>query len=330
MSVLRDALQASLSDLPFMERELRAGLSPFLKPPGEHAMELRLVDVEDREAVLAELRGGSEAPLVLSAFADLEDAAHAHRVAQELWDAGFDERSRYRVARQLALIEGDGLMVSEGTPGIPLVKLVDRRATEAVRQVNETGAWLGRMHSVDFRVGSPWLPWRSVEALSVHLRARRRVVDAHRETFRDMVKRLAPLAGRASKWTWVQTHGRFRPDRVIAAPGALTVDDFVRSCPGDPARDIAEFVVHLRRRAAFTDEIRADALEPAFLDGYLANASDEPLDNVSFYAGCAVLTSMVADAPSLTVDTKEWMDWHRGEFDRWVMPSPIHVLLPTA
>ena len=87
MSIVREALQASLSDLPFMERELRAGLSPILTPPGEHAIELRLVDVEDREAVLAELRGGSEAPLVLSAFADVEDAAHAYRVAQELWNA---------------------------------------------------------------------------------------------------------------------------------------------------------------------------------------------------------------------------------------------------
>jgi hypothetical protein len=330
MSVVRDALLASLSDPSFMERELRAGLSPFLMPPGEHAMELRLVDVEDREAVLAELKGGSEAPLVLSAFADIEDAAHAHRVAQELWDAGFDERSRYRVPRPLALIEGDGLLVSEGTPGIPLVKLVDRRATEAVRQVNETGSWLAMLHTSDVRVGSPWLPWRSVEALSVHLRARRRVVDAHREAFRDMVKRLAPLAGRAGKWTWVQTHGRFRPDRVMAAPRMLAVDDFVRSCPGDPARDVAEFVFHLRRRAAFTEGIRADALEPAFLDGYLAHASDEHLDNVSFYAGCAILTSMVADAPSLSVDMQAWIEWHQAEFDRWVMPSPIHVLMPTA
>jgi hypothetical protein len=328
MSVVRDALQASLSDLPFMERELRAGLSPFLDPPGEHAMELRLVDVEDREAVLAELRGGSEAPLVLSAFVSIEDAAHAYRVAQELWNAGFDERSRFRVPRPLTLLEGDGLIVSEGTPGIPLVKLVDRRATEAVRQVREAGAWLARMHTADVRVGSPWLPWRSIEALSVHLRARRRVVDAHRETFRDMVKRLAPLAGRAGKWTWVQTHGRFRPDRVTSAPGMLVVDDFVRSAPGDPARDVAEFVVHLRRRAAFGEDVRADALGPSFLDGYLAHAGEQHLDNVSFYAGCAVLTSMVADAPSDNGDIKEWIEFHRAEFDRWVLPSPIRILMP--
>ena len=329
MSIVREALQASLSDLPFMERELRAGLSPILTPPGEHAIELRLVDVEDREAVLAELRGGSEAPLVLSAFADVEDAAHAYRVAQELWNAGFDERSRHRIPRPLALIEPDGLLVSEGTPGIPLVKLVDRRATEAVRQVNETGAWLARLHTADVRVGSPWMPWRAVDQLSVHMRARRRVVDAHRETFRAMVRRLAPLAGRASKWNWVQTHGRFRPDRVMATPGMLTVDDFVRSCPGDPARDIAEFVFYLRRRSAFGDDIRPEVLEPAFLDGYLAHASDEHLDNVGFYAGCAVLTSMIADAPS-EGDTTEWIDFHCNEFDRWVLPTPINILMPTA
>jgi hypothetical protein len=330
MSLVRQALRACLSDLPFVESELLAELrrSSVLPALGK-GVELRLVDVEDREAVIAELRVGRRAPLVLSAFADVEDAAHAYRVAQALWDAGFDERTKYRIPRPLALIEADGLVVSEGAAGIPLVKLVDRRAAETVRQVKEAGAWLGRLHSALVREGRPWFPWRTVEVLSTHIRARRRVVEAHRDDIRAMVNRLASAAERSAPQMLVQTHGRFRPDRVMAAPGVVTVEDLVRSAPGDPARDIAEFAFHIRRRAVLAGDPRASVLEPAFLQGYLAEAPDEHLDNVGFYAGCAVLTSLVADAP-LEGDLRDWVEFHLEEFDRWVLPAPIEILLPGA
>ena len=329
MSLVREALEACITDATFMQRELRDAVAADLRPIDGHEIALRLVDVEDREAVMAELRGGPDAPLVLSAFADVEDAVHAYRVERALWDAGFDELSRYRVPKPLALLEGDGLVVSERVPGIPLARLVDRRAPEAVRVAREAGAWLGRLHAAEVREGSVWLPWRSVDALSVHLRARARTMETLRETVRPLIRRLAPLAGRAAPTSWAQTHGRFRPDRVTASPGVVTVEDFVRSVPGDPARDIAEFAFHLRRRAVLGGDARADALEPAFLDGYLANAPDEHLDNVGFYAGCAALTSLVSNAPG-GADLRDWIDFHEEEFDRWVLPAPIRILMPSA
>ena len=330
MSLMRQALQASLSDLAYVEDEILTGLrrSSVLPALGMD-VDLRLVDVEDREAVIAELRDGRRAPLVLSAFADADDAAHAYRVAQALWDAGFDERGRYRIPRPLALLERDALVVSEGTAGIPLVKLLDGRDAETVRQVKEAGAWLGRLHSALVREGRPWFPWRTVEVLSTHLRARRRVVEAYRDDVRGMVNRLASAAERAAPQTLVQTHGRFRPDRVVAAPGVVTVEDLVRSVPGDPARDIAEFAFHIRRRAVLAGDPRASQLEPAFLEGYLTEAPDEHLDNVGFYAGCAALTSLVADAP-LEDDLGDWVAFHLAEFDRWVLPTPIEIQLPGA
>jgi len=330
MSLVREALEASLTDAPFVQQELRDALGGGLRSIDERQVAVRLVDVEDREAVMAELRSGADAPLVLSVFADPEDAVHTFAVQEALWVAGFHELSRHRVPRPLALLENDGLVVSERTPGIPLARLIDRRATEAVRAVAEAGAWLGRMHTADIRVGSKWFPWKSVENLSVHLRARARTMDALRETVRPMVHRLAPLAGRAAPRSWCQTHGRIRPDRVMVSPGTVTVDDFVRSVPGDPARDIAEFAFDLRKRAMLAGDPRADALELAFMDGYLANAPEEHLDNIGFYAGCAVLQSLVSNAPSGRGDLMDWIDFHDEEFDRWVLPSPIRILLPGA
>ena len=58
-----------------------------------------------------------------------------------------------------------------------------------------------------------------------------------------------------------RTHGRFRPDRIVCGPGTVTVDDFARSGPGDPARDVAELVFHLRRRAILGGDPGAIVLE---------------------------------------------------------------------
>ena len=99
--------------------------------------------------------------------------------------------------------------------------------------------------------------------------------------------------------------------------GSVSADDFVRSVPGDPARDVAEFIVHARRRAILEGDPRATAFEPAFLDGYLAHAPAEHLVNLGFYAGCAVLSSLVSDAPA----NEDWLDFHVQEFARFVQAT---------
>ena len=111
---------------------------------------------------------------------------------------------------------------------------------------------------------------------------------------------------------------------------SVQMDQQTASAPGDPARDIAEFAFDLRKRAMLAGDPRADALELAFMDGYLANAPEEHLDNIGFYAGCAVLQSLVSNAPSGRGDLMDWIDFHDEEFDRWVLPSPIRILLPGA
>src|SRR5205823_1154943 len=272
MTLLRAALEATLTNRPFVEDELLSALPAGTRPPAGAPIALRLIDLEDRDEVTAEVRTVENSTLLLHGFAEEKDAEHTFRVMQELCDAGFDEASRYRVFRPLALMEDDCLVVSSGRSGSSVAELIDRRAPEAIGMIKEAGAWLGELHSADARIGQPWWPWRSIDAVSANLRRRYRVFADHADELRDMVQRLAPLAMRASAGTWSQTHGRFRPDRVLGGPGTVTVDDFVWSAPGDPARDVAEFVVHVRRRAMLGGDPRAGAFEPAFLDGYLAHA----------------------------------------------------------
>ena len=47
----------------------------------------------------------------------------------------------------------------------------------------------------------------------------------------------------------VQTHGRFHYEHIFVNGGPVTVIDFDRSLPSDPAKDLAEFLSMLRVRA---------------------------------------------------------------------------------
>src|SRR2546423_12994947 len=211
MTLLREALEATLTNRPFVEDELLSALPAGTRPKPGTPIALRLIDLEDRDEVTAEVRTVDNETLLLHGFAQEEDAEHTFRVMSELCDAGFDEGNRYRVFRPLALMAEDCLVVSSGRPGTSVAELVDHRAPEAIGMIKEAGAWLGELHCADVRVGQPWWPWRSIDAVSSGLRSRFHQFADHADDLRGMVQRLAPLAAQASEWTWTQTHGRFRP-----------------------------------------------------------------------------------------------------------------------
>ena len=108
---------------------------------------------------------------------------------EELWDAGFALHNRHRVPQPLALIVEDRVIVTTRRAGVSLAKLIESRAPEAVGMIEEAGAWLGELHSADVRIGGPWFPWKSVDAIAPHLRAHSRLLRDHMEEIRSMVQR---------------------------------------------------------------------------------------------------------------------------------------------
>jgi aminoglycoside phosphotransferase (APT) family kinase protein len=101
-----------------------------------------------------------------------------------------------------------------------------------------------------------------------------------------MLDVLDALARDAVEGRAVQCHGQYRPIHVFVdgdGPSAaaraerVTVIDLDRSAPGDPARDVAEFLHRLRTSAYSTTGSVAAAEEPgrAFLDAYREAAGGE-------------------------------------------------------
>jgi hypothetical protein len=323
VTVLRGALEASLTDPRFIGEELVPSLAV-----GTTARVPRLVGPEDRDEVSAELCTPDGDLFFLTAFGDEEGAAFTYRLLDELWTSEFGGWSRYRVPRPLAHMQEWWVVATALPSSVPLSTLIDAEDVDVPVAVTDAGRWLARLHGADVRMGTPWYPWRSISGVAKLLRPFPPRLSSYRGALRRMLHALAPLASRAATSTCVQTHGRFRDDRVLVAPDSLTVHDFARSAPGDPARDIAEFVFHLRLRTLLRADPAGDALPSLFLDAYLAEAPEEHLLNVPFYMACCILASLTRLLVHSSPMDSRWMDalqFHLDEFHRHVVHPTLMV-----
>jgi aminoglycoside phosphotransferase (APT) family kinase protein len=129
---------------------------------------------------------------------------------------------------------------------------------------------------------------------------------AHPEELRhllDLLGKMEEVADRRRPVEPVQGHGQFRPIHVFLGAGGVTVIDLDRSGPGDPARDVAEFIHRLRSALGRDGGAgpHADALTTVFLREY-ADRAPGRLGNLPFYHGFQVLVSLCRHMKRLDPD----------------------------
>ena len=99
--------------------------------------------------------------------------------------------------------------------------------------------------------------------------------------------------------------------------------DLDRSAPGDPARDLAEFVHRMRStmRREDVDVTEADMLTRAFLRTYAAE-NPEGVKNVPFRMGFLVLVSMCRHIKRMhkldPAEAKATLEYYDAEFEEAV------------
>ena len=84
----------------------------------------------------------------------------------------------------------------------------------------------------------------------------------------------------------VQGHGQYRPIHVFIGGSSVTVIDMDRSRPYDPAYDVVEFLVRMRKSVLkYAGSVEpADAPTDAFLETYISAVQDRSyLSNLSFH-----------------------------------------------
>jgi hypothetical protein len=249
-----------------------------------------------------------------------------YRVLTALWRGGFGPGNQYRVAQPLGFFPEVNMVLARAAPGIPLASAAtdEQLGAGAV----EAARWLARLHASPLRIGSPRYPWDVYHEL-LHRLARASVAHAaHADLLLALADRLEGAA-RHMRLQLVQAHGQFWHTRVFIAPECVSGIDLDRSRPGDPARDVGDYIHYMRSThwAATGGGSRAEAATHAFLREYTQQNSWATgyLGNLPFYWGLNALVSLSRFMAAGTAGTPEWdrtQEFYLSEFDRAVSFCP--------
>jgi aminoglycoside phosphotransferase (APT) family kinase protein len=205
-----------------------------------------------------------------------ELGAHSYRVNRTLWDAGFDEESRFRVPEPLAFLPEHNLFLMRAVEGRPLAAALfgDESGFTLVEGAEEAARWLAAFHRTPVRFGEPEPDWDSLKLfrLCVRLIKAAAARPDQRAELLDLTHALKERVRRMpARRPVAQTHGRYHHDHVFIGGDLVSVIDLDRSRPTDPAKDVAEFLRVLRMTSFKNglDMARTDEATRAFLDTYL-------------------------------------------------------------
>jgi aminoglycoside phosphotransferase (APT) family kinase protein len=237
-------------------------------------------------------------------FPDAERASAAYEIQRALWEGGFGPESPYRVPEPIAYLPDERVILLGVAPGERLRELApgDRSAWE--QALRGAARWLAALHSAPHRLGPP----DDAARRALHLARRVAQTAARRPELERLLARLledlatrspAPRAVRPE----VPTHGRYHPQHVYVTSDCVTVIDADRATPGDPAKDVGEFLHRLRADAmmAGLDGETADHASAVFVEEYVRAASTD-LSALEFYWSYSVLFTLVARAGRTTTD----------------------------
>jgi aminoglycoside phosphotransferase (APT) family kinase protein len=241
---------------------------------------------------------------------------HAYQVLSTLWNDGFGPTSRYRVAQPLAFMPDLNLMLARAAPGRELAAATTDE--ELVAGAREAARWLLQLHRSPLRLGEPRYPMEVYHKLLHRLGKAAATRPELVETLLEQADRLEETA-RKLRLQLVQAHGQFRHIHVFLSDDAVTVIDLDRCRPGDPARDVGEYIHRMRtkRYKASRGKSRAEEATRTLLEDYGAELP-ENLFNLPFYWGYHNLVSlwrfMKGTAPDHP-DYSRLVDFYLSEFE---------------
>ncbi len=312
-----------LDDHAFVTDRLIGPLISAGRVGGSGEYTLRFVDTADPAKVTAECRVHGGATLFVKLYAGEEDDAHCHAVMTALWEAGFSDGAPYRIAEPLAHLPEQRILVMREAPGGTLFDELragnGSRAGTGDEGVRQAARWLAHLHTSTVRVGPPWTIWRNFARLARRL-TRAAAANPDRAVRLDrMLRRLMDVAEEAERPPrLVQTHGQYRDVHVYLEGGTATVIDLDRSRPGDPARDVDEFLHRLRWKTFKHTGTCPETLTDAFLQEYAKHVPPGQLVNLPFYAAAHALSSLARFLRRREPGSEGWeraAAFHAGEFE---------------
>lgn len=261
-------------------------------------------------------------------------AAEADRCVQvltALQREGFHDDARHRVPAVLEHRRREQVVVLAEASGDSLASLIrdqqgptgEARKEPWLEGVRGAARWLAALHDTPVSV------CRSTDVARpplTRLNSRRDVLAAARpELATETADLLRVLDDRAPLHTHAvdrTTHGRYHPDHVFLEPDAAVVTgiDLDRATPGDPARDLGEFVHRARALVARAhrgassgaDQGPADRATGIFLAEYQRRRGGRDLTTLAYHWSFAVLWHLFGSMGKHRSESS--LDRYRAEF----------------
>jgi hypothetical protein len=309
---------------PWLERFARPHLDPV--HPADRDWQTKVIQLDGSGAATVQISLGASPPVYAKVF-PFDDGPDVFGKLQMFRVAGFGDGRRYQSVEPLAWEPELKTMLCRAAPGRAVSELVGGATAPLAEATTEAGRWLATFHSAQFRVGPAQSLLVTGELTSLAKRLAKTTAERpdYLPLALEMLAALDRLTYTTADGLLAQSHGQYRPIHVFIAPDVVTVIDLDRSAPADPARDVAEFLHHLRNSTyiATGDLHRADEPCSAFLAGYRQVAGETPLTNLPFHWARYLFHSLSrqvksGDIPPGDLPSDPTYRRYREEFDRVV------------
>lgn len=220
------------------------------------------------------------------------DRSDVYRAMQAIQRAGFEKHAEFSIPQPVAYLQPLQLLLQEKVTGVAANEFflsTDKRAH--VEASEKCGRWLARFHNAAPKIGPVHDPGIQMASFKRWSRRIARLGQPFADETAALFKGLenSPLThgvmeNRAS-------HGSYSPAQVIFAKDRTVAFDWDAYGVAEPARDVASFIVALRRLAlGRLGSIRArDSAARAFEEAYLADGGASVKTRLPFYQAAACL-----------------------------------------
>ncbi len=222
------------------------------------------------------------------------ERSDTYRMMKTMWREGFDQSAKYSIPQPLMYMYSLRLLLQENIAGASVREIFlgsDRR--KQFEAAERSAHWLAYFHNLAPRLTqvSP-----AENQLAKMKRWTRRLAelelgDPVTEKSRQLFEKLQAEHSQLRDAEFTAGHNSYSPAHVLLADGRTAVIDWDGYDVGDPARDLAMFVVATQRLAlGHLSSIRAlDWLADAFLQTYVAERGAEVLPRLPFYKAAMCL-----------------------------------------
>ncbi len=185
---------------------------------------------------------------------------------------------------------------------------LDDGRDEQIETARRCGNWLARFHSIGPRQGSLDLPLDSVP----HIRRWAELVNKFGDSFvaksELLSQRLEAIVPAPNDVESSPGHGSYIPENMLLTNYRTIAIDLDKCDVADPSRDLASFIVSVRRlglKQKGSIQVRDEAVE-AFLDAYKARRSDAAMRHLPFFMASECLHRAYRDLYKRTSPMPQW------------------------